>query len=127
MSSSVLPDPAGAWTINEVCGSSARWRAAGSSCMVQFLDAAETGELAEFAGLVFGIDHRFTCLETASQIFQRVFPTAQFVLDFAVARSIHSLHIGKDTRGAQSEDFDTAGSELHQSGGGDFDLAGNAI
>src|SRR5437879_13834478 len=95
MSSSVFPEPAGAWTMNDVEVSSARSRAALSAIIFQLPNAAQRFQSAVIASVTFWVDLGMTGAEIVRELFQHSLPLGLLFAERKSRFHVHLLHAGR--------------------------------
>src|ERR1051326_5204714 len=99
MSNSVLPDPAGACTMNDADVSSARMRASLSAIIFELPDAAEGALAAVITGARFGVDIGAAGAEIGGQFFESGSPVRDHFREFRLVGELHFFKTGeRDSR-----------------------------
>src|SRR5258708_3702847 len=92
MSSSVFPEPAGAWKMNDVAVSRARSRAALSAIIFQLPNAAQRFQSAIIASVTFWIDLGMSVAKIVRELFQHSLPLGPLFAERKRRFHVHPLH-----------------------------------
>src|SRR6266849_4298837 len=128
MSSSVFPEPAGAWTMNDAAVSRARSRAALSAIIFQLPNAAQRLQSAVFASVTLGIDLGMSGTKIVRQFFKYSLPLRFLFAEGPRYAHGHFFQTGRsDTRVGQALQLKLTNTYQNKSGSCDGLIAGGAI